>query len=160
MTGSFFSNGVHNQLDGCLDDTTHHYFLRVQYEDTDAGAIVYHAQYLAFAERARSAWLRCLGIDQSLLLVSDGAGFVVRHVEVDFKQAAKLGSALQITSSMIKIRGASIKLKQIITNMRLRHIVAQVVVDIGFVILKESDCVRVCRIPKDIRVKLENGMSG
>ena len=46
------------QLDGVLDESKHDYHLRVQYEDTDAGGIVYHAQYLAFAERARSAWLR------------------------------------------------------------------------------------------------------
>ena len=56
------------QLDGVLDDGKHDYHLRVQYEDTDAGGIVYHAQYLAFAERARSAWLRCLDIDQPRLL--------------------------------------------------------------------------------------------
>ena len=55
MTGSAFHGDAVNQLDGHLDDTVHSYHLRVQYEDTDAGGIVYHAQYLAFAERARSA---------------------------------------------------------------------------------------------------------
>ena len=72
MTGSAFHGDAVHQLDGHLDDTVHRYHLRVQYEDTDAGGIVYHAQYLAFAERARSAWLRCLGIDQQALLTRDG----------------------------------------------------------------------------------------
>ena len=53
--------GADAMLDGRFDAGNHLYPLRVQYEDTDAGGIVYHAQYLAFAERARSAWLRCLG---------------------------------------------------------------------------------------------------
>ena len=51
-------------LDGWLEEGAHHYLLRVQFEDTDAGGIVYHANYLAFAERARSALLRCIDIRQ------------------------------------------------------------------------------------------------
>ena len=50
-------------LDGAFDGLCHRYPL-FHYEDTDAGGVIYHAQYLAFAERARSAWLRCLGINQ------------------------------------------------------------------------------------------------
>ena len=67
-------------LDGWIDGTKHSYYLRVQYEDTDVGGITYHAQYLAFAERARSAFLRLMGIDQSALLSEDALGFVVRHI--------------------------------------------------------------------------------
>ena len=50
------------QLDGWIEEGTHNYLLRVQYEDTDLGGIIYHANYLKFAERARSSYLRCLGI--------------------------------------------------------------------------------------------------
>ena len=64
--------GADAMLDGRFDAGNHLYPLRVQYEDTDAGGIVYHAQYLAFAERARSAWFRCLGIDQPAMLADDG----------------------------------------------------------------------------------------
>ena len=49
-------------LDGWVEDDAHHYLLRVQFEDIDAGGIVYHSNYLAFAERARSAYLRCIDI--------------------------------------------------------------------------------------------------
>ena len=51
-------------LDGWVEDGAHYYLLRVQFEDTDTGGIVYHANYLAFAERARSAYLRCVNIRQ------------------------------------------------------------------------------------------------
>ena len=91
------------QLDGVLDDGKHDYHLRVQYEDTDAGGIVYHAQYLAFAERARSAWLRCLDIDQPRLLSQEKQAFVVRHMDIDFLQVTALGDVLSVASEVAKM---------------------------------------------------------
>mgnify|MGYP005756510963 FL=1 len=157
MTGSSSHGNAVDQLDGHLDDVVHRYYLRVQYEDTDAGGIVYHAQYLAFAERARSAWLRCLGIDQQALLASDANGFVVRHIDIDFVKAAGLSAVLEITSKVLKTGGASVKLRQTITNMQSCHIVARLVVDIGFVSLQSAGAARACRMPKDIRNKLACG---
>ena len=142
------------QLDGVLDDGKHDYHLRVQYEDTDAGGIVYHAQYIAFAERARSAWLRCLDIDQSRLLFQEKLAFVVRHIDIDFLQAAALGEVLGVTSEVMKIGGARVTLRQTITNMQFCLIVARLVVDIGFVNLKRAGSARACRMPLDIRKKL------
>ena len=63
-------------LDGAIDGPCHRFPLRVHYEDTDAGGIIYHTQYLAFAERGRSAWLRCLGINQPAMLAAENLGFV------------------------------------------------------------------------------------
>ena len=157
MTGSAFRGDAVHQLDGHLDDAVHRYYLRVQYEDTDAGGIVYHAQYLAFAERARSAWLRCLGIDQQALLASDANGFVVRHIEIDFVQAAALSAVLEITSEVLKAGGALVKLRQTIINMQSCHIVARLVVDIGFVNLQSAGAARACRMPQHIRNKLAGG---
>ena len=142
------------QLDGVLDDGKHDYRLRVQYEDTDAGGIVYHAQYLAFAERARSAWLRCLNIDQKCLLAQEKQAFIVRHIDIDFLRAAALGDLLGVSSEVSKIGGARIKLRQTITNMQLCHIVARLVVDIGFVTLQQAGVARACRMPQDVRDKL------
>ena len=142
------------QLDGVLDDGKHEYHLRVQYEDTDAGGIVYHAQYLAFAERARSAWLRCLDIDQPRLLSKEKLAFVVRHIDIDFLQAAALADVLGVTSEAIKIGGARITLRQTITNIQFCHIVARLVVDIGFVNLQRAGVARACRMPPDICKKL------
>ena len=142
------------QLDGVLDDGKHDYHLRVQYEDTDAGGIVYHAQYLAFAERARSAWLRCLDIDQPRLLSKKKLAFVVRHIDIDFLQAAALGDVLGVTSEVVKIGGARITLRQTITNMQLCLIVARLVIDIGFVNLQGAGAARACPLPLDICKKL------
>ena len=157
MIGLPSHGGAVHKLDGHLDDAVHRYYLRVQYEDIDAGGIVYHAQYLAFAERARSAWLRCLGIDQQALLASDGNGFVVRHIDVDFVQAAGLSAVLEIASEVLKTGGASVKLKQTSTNMQSCHIVARLIVDIGFVNLQPAGAARACRMPQHMRNKLAGG---
>ena len=145
---------INYQLDGVLNDGKHDYHLRVQYEDTDAGGIVYHAQYLAFAERARSAWLRCLDIDQPLLLSQEKLAFVVRHIDIDFLQSAALGDVLGVTSEVAKIGGARIILRQTITNVQFCLIVARLVVEIGFVNLQSAGAARASRIPLDIRKKL------
>jgi acyl-CoA thioester hydrolase len=142
------------QLDGVLDDGKHDYYLRVQYEDTDAGGVVYHAQYLSFAERARSAWLRCLDIDQPRLLSQEKQAFVVRHIDIHFLQVARLGDVLCVTSDVAKIGGARITLWQTITNVHCCLIVARLVVEIGFVNLQRAGVARACRIPLDIRKKL------
>jgi len=154
VTGPTQKNQINYQLDGMLDDGKHDYHLRVQYEDTDAGGIVYHAQYLAFAERARSAWLRCLDIDQPGLLSQEKLAFVVRHIDIDFLQAASLGDVLGVTSEVVKIGGARVTLRQTITNMQFCHIVARLVVDIGFVKLQRAGAARASRMPLDIRKKL------
>ena len=162
MTGSSHEKQINDQLDGVLSAGKHDYHLRVQYEDTDAGGIVYHARYLAFAERARSAWLRCLGIDQSRLLSDDQQVFIVRHIEIDFVRAASLGNVLSVTSELVKTGGASVKLQQTIRNMQFCHIVARLVVDIGFVDLQRAGMARPCRMPQNIRNKLagkERGLS-
>ena len=154
MTGSSQKKQINYQLDGVLGGCRHDYYLRVQYEDTDAGGIVYHAQYLAFAERARSAWLRCLGIYQPRLLSEDQQAFIVRHIDIDFVRVASLGDVLGVTSELVKMGGASVKLRQIITNMQFCHIVARLVVDIGFVTLQRAGMARACRMPQDVRDKL------
>ena len=145
---------TNHQLDGLLEGGKHHYHLRVQYEDTDAGGIVYHAQYLAFAERARSAWLRCLNIDQPRLLSEEKLAFVVRHIDIDFLQTAELFDVLSVTSEVLKIGGARVTLRQTITNVQFCLIVARLVVDIGFVNLQTAGAARACRMPRDIRKKL------
>jgi acyl-CoA thioester hydrolase len=142
------------QLDGVFDDGKHDYHLRVQYEDTDAGGIVYHAQYLAFAERARSAWLRCLEIDQPRLLSQEKQAFVVRHMDIDFLQVAALGDVLGVASEVAKIGAARVTLRQTITNVQFCLIVARLIVEIGFVNFQSAGVARACRMPPDIRKKL------
>jgi acyl-CoA thioester hydrolase len=71
--------------------------VRVYYEDTDAGGVVYYANYLKFMERARSEWLRAQGFDQDELLRAHGIIFVVRHVTVDYFKPALFNDELDVT---------------------------------------------------------------
>ena len=140
-------------LDGASDERCHRYPLRVHYEDTDAGGVIYHAQYLAFAERARSAWLRCLGINQRELLVAENRGFVVRRIEIDFLLPSGLGAVLEVESSLLRLGGASLTLQQNIMNLENGHILARLVVDIRLVEFRNGCPPKIRRLPAAIKTK-------
>ena len=82
--------------------------VRVYYEDTDAGGIVYYANYLKFFERARTEWLRAIDVGQHELLQRDDAMFVVKSVSADYHAPAKLDDVLQLTLIIEKLGRASI----------------------------------------------------
>ena len=147
------NNSIGLGIDGAFDGTFHRYPLRVQYEDTDVGGVIYHAQYLAFAERARSAWLRGLGIDQPTMLTTEGCGFVVRRIEIDFLQPSGLGAILEVKSSLTRLGGASLKLQQNIMKHENGHILARLFVEIGFVKFTNEKPPKVCRLPAAIKTK-------
>jgi len=86
--------------------------VRVYYEDTDAGGIVFYANYLKFFERARTEWLRALGVQQQALLDSEGAAFVVKNVTLDYHAAARLDDELTIRTSIDKLGRASVQFAQ------------------------------------------------
>jgi acyl-CoA thioester hydrolase len=86
--------------------------VRVDYEDTDAGGIVYYANYLKFYERARTEWLRSLGIDQQALRDQEGAIFVVSSASVDYRASARLDDEVKITLSVEKMGRASVQFAQ------------------------------------------------
>jgi len=88
--------------------TPFHWPARVYWEDTDAGGVVYHAQYLAFMERARSEWIRARGWGQDLLRMRDDLVFVVRSMEIDFRAPARLDDQLQVSVRLLECRGASL----------------------------------------------------
>ncbi len=85
---------------------------RVYWEDTDAGGVVYHAQYLAFLERARTEWVRALGYGQDGLRLDHGLVFAVRAMRIDFRRPARLDDALQVTVSLRRCRHASLVFAQ------------------------------------------------
>lgn len=89
--------------------------IRVYYEDTDAGGIVYYANYLKFFERARTEWLRCLGIEQDELL-ERSVGFVVKRVEMDNHAPARFNQLLCIESEIVELKRASLVFKQTIIS--------------------------------------------
>ncbi|RQR39223.1 MULTISPECIES: tol-pal system-associated acyl-CoA thioesterase [unclassified Burkholderia] len=86
--------------------------VRVYYEDTDAGGIVFYANYLKFFERARTEWLRACGIDQRRLADDTGAIFIVRSTSLDYRAPARLDDALTITSRPGRIGRASVEFAQ------------------------------------------------
>jgi len=88
--------------------------VRVYWEDTDAGGVVYHAGYLRFLERARSEWMRALGIDQSAFKQSSGLAFMVRDMQIDFLKPALLDDELSVTVEVKERRAASILFAQTI----------------------------------------------
>ncbi len=96
-------------------DPAHRFTVRVYYEDTDFSGVVYHASYLRFMERARTEYLRELGIHQQSIF--DGShgeafGFAVRRMEIDFMKPARMDDLLDVTTSPANIGGASIDLVQ------------------------------------------------
>ncbi len=85
----------------------HTFEVRVYYEDTDMAGIVYHANYLKFIERARSDWVKTMGMDQNAMREEDGIVWVVRRIEADYLAAAKYDDLLEIrttTKSMTGVR--------------------------------------------------------
>lgn len=88
--------------------------VRVYWEDTDAGGVVYHASYVRFLERARTEWLRGLGLDQSGLKERTGIAFMVRAMELDFLKPALLDDELTVTVEVKERRAASILFAQTI----------------------------------------------
>jgi acyl-CoA thioester hydrolase len=85
---------------------------RVYWEDTDAGGVVYHAQYLAFLERARTEWLRAHGKGQEALRVDQDLVFAVRAMRIEFRQPARLDDALTVSVALRQCRRASLVLAQ------------------------------------------------
>lgn len=91
---------------------THRFPLRVYYEDTDLAGIVYYANYLKFIERARTEWVRAIGIDQTRLKREEGIVFAVRRVEADYLSPARFDDELIVETSLDTVTPARIILAQ------------------------------------------------
>ncbi|MDD3609262.1 MAG: tol-pal system-associated acyl-CoA thioesterase [Halothiobacillaceae bacterium] len=86
--------------------------VRVYYEDTDAGGVVFYANYLKFYERARTEYLRTLGFEQDRLAADDGVLFVVSRVVVEYKRPARFNDLLQVTARPLSVGRASLQFEQ------------------------------------------------
>ncbi|MGE4218893.1 MAG: tol-pal system-associated acyl-CoA thioesterase [Alphaproteobacteria bacterium] len=93
---------------------THVWPVRVYYEDTDAAGIVYYANYLRFAERARTEMLRDLGGEHRALLDAHGMVFAVRSCKADYLVPARLDDALEVRSRLLEVGGASMTAEQVV----------------------------------------------
>ena len=92
--------------------TTHHFAVRVYFEDTDVAGIVYYANYLRFMERARSDMLRALGVDQRAALESGEGVYSVAEVSIKYRRPAKLDDDLLIITEVVEVRAASVLIHQ------------------------------------------------
>jgi acyl-CoA thioester hydrolase len=123
--------------------------VRVYYEDTDAGGIVYYANYLKFFERARTEWLRAAGVHQQAMLDEHGAGFVVKRVQIDYHASARLDDAITLTLDIGKFGRASVEFSQ--QALRGELLLATAHVKVGCV---DLNTLRPRAIPDDAAVKM------
>ncbi|MEY2860062.1 MAG: hypothetical protein RL392_520 [Pseudomonadota bacterium] len=125
------------------------FLVRVYWEDTDAGGVVFYANYLKFFERARTEWLRALGIEQRALQVTTGSIFVVADVALRYLAPAKLDDLLTVTVKVLDVGKASIALEQ--QAWRGDVLLAQGTVRVGCV---NASSLRPCRIPALVATRL------
>jgi len=92
--------------------TEHHFALTVYFEDTDAYGIVYYANYLRFMERARSDFIRAVGVDQASELGSTGSAYAVVEVDIRYKKPARLGDDLLLVTTVDHVRASSVHIQQ------------------------------------------------
>ena len=118
--------------------------IRVYYEDTDMGGVVYHSNYLNFCERARSELFFAKGSSP----VFEGGHFVVRHLEADFKKPAKLGDLLEVTVEVVELRGVSMTMRQQI--FREHELLFEMTVKVAYLLFDGS----IGRLDEEKKAKL------
>ncbi|HWJ95088.1 MAG TPA: tol-pal system-associated acyl-CoA thioesterase [Telluria sp.] len=127
-----------------------HWTVRVYYEDTDAGGIVFYANYLRFFERARTEWLRALGIGQQELIEQQGAMFVVKSANVDYRAPAKLDDEIVVVTTIEKLGRASVQFLQ--QAWRGEQLLTTASVKVGCV---DAATMRPRSLPDDVAAKMQ-----
>jgi acyl-CoA thioester hydrolase len=140
---------------GVLRGGTHFLPIRVYYEDTDAGGIVYHAAYLRFAERARTEMLRAVGIDLVKLRDEHGLMFVVRKGEVDYERPAVFNDVLIVQSNLTELGGATATIDQHIHRMTAASALGDRLVGFRAHVACIQNSGRPGRLPADIRDRMK-----
>jgi len=123
--------------------------VRVYWEDTDAGGVVFYANYLKFFERARTEWLRTLGVEQRVLQAQTGAIFVVADVQMRFLASARLDDLIQVSVKVARLGQASMQLEQ--QAWRGDTLLAQGLIRVGCV---QAASLRPRRMPEQVLVAL------
>ena len=127
--------------------------VRVYYEDTDCGGVVYYANYLKFMERARSERLRAMGFEQDRLRDSENILFTVHSIQVDFRRPATFNDALEVTAEISRQRRASLTFAQEIRRVGENDVLCQGHVNIACV---DARSFKPVPIPEFIRSELAN----
>ena len=127
--------------------------IRVYYEDTDAGGLVYHANYLKFAERARTEMLREVKIEQLILKNDYNIQFIVKNLYIDFFKPAQLDDLLTIKSVILKVSLAKVIMEQLI--YKKMTLLAKIDVTLGSINTEGKPS----RLPKSVLEKLNNNIN-
>lgn len=125
--------------------------VRVYYEDTDAGGVVYHASYLCFLERARTEWLRSLGLEQDQLRQRDNILFAVRQLEIDYLKPARFNDALIVSAAVARMGRASFTFAQTIVREADGVELCRAEVKVACV---DATTFRPCAIPENIKAEI------
>lgn len=123
--------------------------VRVYYEDTDGGGVVYHANYLKFMERARTEWLRSLGFDQTALRRDPGILFVVREVRLKYKKPACFNDALEVVTELTGSGRSLLEFRQVI--VRGEEVLTEAAVE---VVCVDAERFKPVAIPQVVREKI------
>ena len=134
-----------------MDKTQFHWKVRVYWEDTDAGGIVFYANYLKFFERARTEWLRSLGVEQQQLKQATGGMFVVAETSVRYLRPARLDDELIVTASLKECGRATMTIEQ--QAMLAGAVLCEGVIRVGWV---NATSLQAARIPLKIIESLKN----
>lgn len=126
--------------DGC-----HVFPIRVYYEDTDAAGIVYYANYLRFAERARTEMLRLVAERPMQAMAADGAAFIVRRCALDYRSPARLDDRIEVRSRLVAAKGATLVARQTVLRA------ADVLVEIDIEVACMTRAGRPTRVPAALR---------
>ncbi len=129
----------------------HHWPIRIYYEDTDSGGVVYHSNYLKFMERARTEWLRDFEIDQKALKDNLNLMFVVHEIDIKFTRPAVFNDEIEVQTKLEKLGSVKIELEQKIFRSSEILIESRVVVASVNSISKKP-----MRIPNEIKLLMEN----
>ena len=140
---------MNKSTSGASAEGIHIYPVRVYYEDTDAAGIVYYANYLKYAERARTEMLRDLGTENARLMETEGLAFAVRRCEVDFFKPPRLDDLLSIETRLIDVGGASL-----VADQRVKRDNAELVrMELKLACLSLDG--RPARLPAAVKTRLE-----
>jgi acyl-CoA thioester hydrolase len=112
-------------LSGRLEDGVHRLWLRIYYEDTDAAGIVYYANYLRYAERARTEMLRLVGVGQRRLMEEKGLAFAVAGAELDYKSPARLDDVIEVRSHCTRFTRVQLTIDQQMVHALERREIAR-----------------------------------
>ena len=119
--------------------------VRVYHEDTDAGGVVFYANYLKFMERGRTEWLRALGVSQHALAKTERRGFVVTRLDMQYRSPARLDDLLEINSKVTRLGRASLHFTQFVN--RNGELLASGNIEIGCI---DVDTLKPAALPTDL----------